>query len=142
MPGPRDCLGAMQAQAYLEEDDFHMPMDDEQDPRMQDFFRQIEEMRDTAAQVQKEVNQVKQLQNDILSSPMVDAKAKQGLDDAMNSIKKKANTIRTGLKKMEQAIEQEEKTKLFIIIKLYSEGGVSEPLGYLIRFQGHIKNLY
>merc|ERR1719273_323357 len=40
---------------------------------------------------------------------MVDAKAKQELDDTMNAIKKKANTIRTGLKKMEVAVEEEEK---------------------------------
>lgn len=102
-------MAAMQAQAYMEEDDFNIPMDDEHDPQMQEFFRQIEEMRDTAQQVAKDIEKVKKLQTDILSSPMVDAKAKQELDDTMNAIKKKANTIRTGLKKMEVAVEEEEK---------------------------------
>lgn len=110
MPPPRDRMAAMQAQAYLEEDDYNIPMDDEDHGPMQDFFRQIEEMRDTAAQVQKEVEKVKKLNNDILSAPSVDAKSKQELEDTMNSIKKKANVIRTGLKKMEVAIEEEEKS--------------------------------
>lgn len=109
MPPPRDRMAAMQAQAYFEEGDYQIPMDDDMDPKMQEFFRQIEELRDTAAQVQNDINKVKKLQNDIISSPMVDAKAKQELDDTMNAIKKKANTIRTGLKSMEVAIEQEEK---------------------------------
>ena len=134
MPPPRDRLGAMQAQAYFEgEDDYNIPMDDDMDPRMQEFFHNIETMRDTANQVQNDINKVKKLQNDILSSPMVDAKAKQELDDTMNAIKvshdvffwefkvweiwmihiyifqKKANTIRTGLKQMEVTIEQEKK---------------------------------
>ena len=96
MPPPRDRLGAMQSQAYFEEGDYNIPMDDDMDPKMQEFFHQIEQMRDTATQVQNDINKVKKLQNDILSSPMVDAKAKQELDDTMNAIKKKANTIRTG----------------------------------------------
>ena len=88
MPPPRDRLGAMQAQAYFEgEDDYNIPMDDDMDPRMQEFFHNIETMRDTANQVQNDINKVKKLQNDILSSPMVDAKAKQELDDTMNAIK-------------------------------------------------------
>merc|ERR1719411_1205801 len=75
---------------------------------MQDFFREIEEMRETANRVRQEIDKTKKLQNDILSAPSVDQKSKQELEDTMNSIKKKANTIRTGLKKMEVAIEQEE----------------------------------
>ena len=109
MPPPKDRMAQMQSQAYFEEGDYNIPMDDDMDPKMQEFFRQIEELRDTAAQVQNDINKVKKLQNDIISSPMVDAKAKQELDDTMNAIKKKANTIRTGLKSMEVAIEQEEK---------------------------------
>ena len=35
-------MAAMQQQAYLEDDDFHMDMNDEHDPAMQEFFRQIE----------------------------------------------------------------------------------------------------
>ena len=109
MPPPRDRMAAMQAQAYMDEDDYNIPMDEQHDPDMQDFFRQIEEMRDTAGQVSRDVEKVKKLQNDILSSPTVDAKMKQELDDTMNNIKKKANTIRTGLKKMEVTVEEEEK---------------------------------
>jgi len=109
MPPPRDRMAAMQQQAYLEDDDFHMDMHDDHDPAMQEFFRQIEEMRDTATQVQRDVDKVKKLQNDIISAPTVDPKCKQELEDTMAGIKKKANTIRNGLKKMEVAIEEEEK---------------------------------
>lgn len=109
MPPPRDRMAAMQQQAYLEDDDFHMDMNDEHDPAMQEFFRQIEEMRDTAQQVAKDVEKVKKIQNDILSAPTVDPKMKSELEDTMAGIKKKANTIRTGLKKMEVVVEEEEK---------------------------------
>jgi len=109
MPPPRDRMAAMQQQAYLEDDDFQMGMNDDHDPDMQEFFRQIEEMRDTANQVQREVDKVRKLQSDILSAPSVDPKQKQELEDTMASIKKKANMIRTGLKKMEVAVEEEEK---------------------------------
>ena len=102
-------MAAMQQQAYLEDDDFQMGMNDDHDPDMQEFFRQIEEMRDTANQVQREVDKVRKLQSDILSAPAVDPKQKQELEDTMASIKKKANMIRTGLKKMEVAVEEEEK---------------------------------
>lgn len=109
MPPPRDRMAAMQQQAYLEDDDFHMDMNDEHDPAMQEFFRQIEEMRDTAQQVAKDVEKVKKIQSDILSAPTVDPKMKAELEDTMAGIKKKANTIRTGLKKMEVTVEEEEK---------------------------------
>jgi len=109
MPPPRDRMAAMQAQAYFgEEDDYNIPIDDDDHGPMQDFFREIEEMRETANRVRQEIDKTKKLQNDILSAPSVDQKSKQELEDTMNSIKKKANTIRTGLKKMEVAIEQEE----------------------------------
>jgi syntaxin 1A len=109
MPPPRDRMAAMQQQAYFgEEDDYNIPIDDEHPEGMQDFFHEIEQMRETPHQVKLEIDKTKQLQNEILSAPSVDAKSKQGLEDTMNVIKKKANTIRTGLKKMEVAIEQEE----------------------------------
>ena len=66
-------------------------------------------MRDTAQQVAKDVEKVKKIQNDILSAPTVDPKMKSELEDTMAGIKKKANTIRTGLKKMEVTVEEEEK---------------------------------
>lgn len=111
MPPPRDRMAQMQAQAYFgDEDEYQIPVDEDDHGPMQDFFRQIEEMRDVAGQVQKDIDKIKKLQNDILSAPSVDAKSKQELEDTMNSIKKKANVIRNGLKKMELANEEEEKS--------------------------------
>ena len=66
-------------------------------------------MRDTAQQVAKDVEKIKKIQSEILSAPTVDPKHKAELEDTMAGIKKKANSIRTGLKKMEVTVEEEEK---------------------------------
>lgn len=85
MPPPRDRMAAMQAQAYFgEEDDYNIPIDDDDHGPMQDFFREIEEMRETANRVRQEIDKTKKLQNDILSAPSVDQKSKQELEDTMN----------------------------------------------------------
>ena len=59
---------------------------------MQEFFQEIEEMRGIICQIEADIGRVKQLQNDILTCPKVEQKAKQALDDLMNDIKKKANS--------------------------------------------------
>ena len=59
---------------------------------MQEFFQEIEELRGIIGHVEQDIQRVKQVQNDILSCPQVDQKAKQQLDDLMNDIKKKANS--------------------------------------------------
>ena len=59
---------------------------------MQEFFQEIEELRRIIGQIEQDIQRVKEIQNDIIASPMVDQKAKQQLDDLMNDIKKKANT--------------------------------------------------
>lgn len=85
MPPPRDRMAAMQQQAYFgEEEDYNIPIDDEHPEGMQDFFHEIEQMRETAHQVKLEIDKTKQLQNDILGAPTMDPKQKQGLEDTMN----------------------------------------------------------
>ena len=59
---------------------------------MQEFFQEIEELRNIIGQIEQDIQRVKQVQNDILTCPQVDQKAKQQLDDIMNDIKKKANS--------------------------------------------------
>jgi syntaxin 1A len=111
---PRDRLAAMQQQAYIEDgDDFAVQMQEAMDGPMQEFFQEIEELRGIIGHVEQDIQRVKQVQNDILSCPQVDQKAKQQLDDLMNDIKKKANSARTKLKKLEQANEQAEQTQQF-----------------------------
>ena len=59
---------------------------------MQEFFQEIEELRNIIGTIEQDIGRVKQVQNDILTCPQVDQKAKQQLDDIMNDIKKKANS--------------------------------------------------
>ena len=59
---------------------------------MQEFFQEIEELRNIIGTVETDIGRVKQIQNDILTCPQVDQKAKQQLEDIMNDIKKKANS--------------------------------------------------
>ena len=91
MGPPRDRLGALQAQAYFEDDqDYQVGMDDEQmDGPMAAFFQEMEEMRNNTAAIEVDIQKVKTLQNEILTTPSVDAKTKQELEDAMNNIKKR-----------------------------------------------------
>ena len=91
MGPPRDRLGALQAQAYFEDDqDYQVGMDDEQmDGPMAAFFQEMEKMRNNMAAIEVDIQKVKTLQNEILTTPSVDAKTKQELEDAMNNIKKR-----------------------------------------------------
>ena len=61
---------------------------------MQEYFQEIEELRNIIGQIEQDIGRVSQVQNEILTCPQVDQKAKQQLDDLMNDIKKKANSGR------------------------------------------------
>jgi len=112
MPPPKDRLAALQKNAYMEDgDDFNIPVDEDHEGPLKDFFKDIEEIRDNCEKVNTKVNEVKMLQNTILSSPAVNPKHQQQMDDLMAEIKKLANAIRSKLKKMEQETEQEEKAR-------------------------------
>jgi len=107
---PRDRLGALQAQAYFDDnEDYQTGMDDEQmDGPMAAFLQEMEEMRNNTAQIEADIQKVKKAQNEILTTPSVDAKTKQELEDAMNNIKKRANVVRTKLKATEKQNEDDE----------------------------------
>jgi len=110
MGPPKDRLAAMQANAYFEDDDsFNIPIDEETEGHMKEFFKEVEETRDLAEKIDAKINEVKKLQNQILNSPKVDAIQQAQMDDLMAEIKKMANSCRSRLKKMEQETEAEEK---------------------------------
>jgi len=110
MGPPKDRLAAMQANAYFDEDDsFNIPIDEETEGHMKEFFKEVEETRGLADKIDVKINEVKKLQSEILSSPKVDAIQQAQMDDLMAEIKKMANTCRSRLKKMEQETEAEEK---------------------------------
>lgn len=79
---------------------------------MDEFFAQVEEIRENIDKIQANVEEVKKKHSAILSAPQTDEKVKQELEDLMADIKKTANKVRAKLKVMEQNIEQLEQTQM------------------------------
>ncbi|KAL1374092.1 hypothetical protein pipiens_018282 [Culex pipiens pipiens] len=77
---------------------------------MEDFFQDVEQIREMIDKIQANVEEVKKKHSAILSAPQSDEKTKQELEDLMADIKKTANRVRGKLKSIEQNIEQEEQT--------------------------------
>ena len=59
---------------------------------MQELLQEIEELIEIISQIERDIVRVKKVQNNILTSPQVDQKAKQQLEDIMNDIKLNANS--------------------------------------------------
>lgn len=78
---------------------------------MDEFFSDVEDIRDMIDKIQYNVVEVKKKHSAILSAPQSDEKTKQELEDLMADIKKNANKVRGKLKTIEQNIEQEEQGK-------------------------------
>jgi len=109
----KDRLAALKA-AQSDEDDVG-PDDvavnvDNRDGFMDEFFTEVEEIRENIDKIQANVEEVKKKHSAILSAPQTDEKVKQELEDLMADIKKTANKVRAKLKVIEQNIEQEEHT--------------------------------
>lgn len=79
---------------------------------MEDFFKEVEDIRENIARMQDNVEEVKKTHSAILSAPQSDEKVKQHLEDMMADIKKSANRVRAKLKQMESGIEQLEQTNM------------------------------
>lgn len=107
---PRDRLAALKA---AQSDDDDMGADDSMGVnmdggKMDEFFQEVEEIRENIEKIQNNVDDVKHKHSAILSAPQTDEKMKQDLEDLMSDIKKTANKVRAKLKVIEQNIEQEE----------------------------------
>lgn len=106
----KDRLAALQA---AQSDDEDMPEDvavPVEGSFMEDFFNEVEQIREMINKIQENVEEVKKKHSAILSAPQSDEKTKQELEDLMADIKKTANRVRGKLKGIEQNIEQEEQT--------------------------------
>ncbi|XP_060552989.1 syntaxin-like, partial [Ruditapes philippinarum] len=75
---------------------------------MDEFFAQVEEIRQMIDKIASNVEEVKMKHSTILSAPQTDDKTKEELEEWMNDIKRTANKVRAKLKVIEQNIEQEE----------------------------------
>ncbi|CAH1122849.1 unnamed protein product [Ceutorhynchus assimilis] len=75
---------------------------------MNQFFQEVEDIREMIDKIQANVEEVKKKHSAILSAPQSDDKTKQELEDLMSDIKKSANKVRAKLKVIEQGIDNEE----------------------------------
>ena len=107
---PRDLTKKMQTAAG-DDEDFAVPVDEDMEGPMKDFFREIEELRTGCDKIDNKIKDVKKLQSEILSSPTVNKQMQSQMDDYMAEIKKIANGVRSKLKKIEQEMDAEEKAR-------------------------------
>ncbi|XP_029817079.1 syntaxin-2 [Manacus vitellinus] len=80
----------------------------EKDHFMDDFFQQVEEIRNNIAKIAQNVEEVKKQHSIILSAPNPEGRTKEELEELNEEIKKIANKIRARLKAIEQSFEQGE----------------------------------
>ncbi|VDP40454.1 unnamed protein product [Schistosoma margrebowiei] len=102
----KDLIGALRA--AQPEDANDLPDSSLPSQYMNDFFSQVEEIRNLIERVQSLVDNVKNKHSDILSSPNQDEATKAQLEDAMAEIKTIAHKVRAKLKQMEMNIEYDE----------------------------------
>ncbi|RLV96894.1 hypothetical protein DV515_00012369 [Chloebia gouldiae] len=80
----------------------------EKDHFMDDFFQQVEEIRNNIAKIAQNVEEVKKQHSIILSAPNPEGRTKEELEELNEEIKKIANKIRARLKAIEQSVDQGE----------------------------------
>jgi syntaxin 1A len=102
----KDRLAALRAAQDDDDDEVQVNMDTT--VFMEEFFKQVDDIRDNVSSIHKFVNEVKKLHSTILAAPTTDDKVKDELEERMAEIKKTAQKVRQKLKAMESHIEQEE----------------------------------
>ncbi|OWK51516.1 Syntaxin-2 [Lonchura striata] len=75
---------------------------------MDDFFQQVEEIRNNITKIAQNVEEVKKQHSIILSAPNPEGRTKEELEELNEEIKKIANKIRARLKAIEQSVGQGE----------------------------------
>uniref|UniRef100_A0A4W6DFV8 Syntaxin-3 n=1 Tax=Lates calcarifer TaxID=8187 RepID=A0A4W6DFV8_LATCA len=79
---------------------------------MDEFFSQIEDIRNSIDKIDENVAEVKKLYSVILSAPTSDQKTQDDLEAITNDIKKMANNARNKLKTIERNLESEEQERV------------------------------
>ncbi|XP_019739748.1 syntaxin 3b isoform X4 [Hippocampus comes] len=79
---------------------------------MDEFFSQIEDIRNSIDKIDDNVAEVKKLFSVILSAPTSDQKTQDDLEAITNDIKKMANNARNKLKTIERNLESEEQERV------------------------------
>eukprot|EP00064_Thunnus_orientalis_P017975 superscaffoldBa00003979_g18061 len=84
-------------------DDIEVPVENE--AFMDDFFAQIEDIRNSIDKIDESVTEIKKLYSTILSAPTSEQKTQDDLEALTNEIKKSANNARNKLKSIERQLE-------------------------------------
>jgi len=95
----KDRLAALRAAQDDDDDEVQVNMDTT--VFMEEFFKQVDDIRDNVGAIHKFVNEVKKLHSTILAAPTTDDKVKDELEERMAEIKKTAQKVRQKLKEME-----------------------------------------
>ncbi|XP_067314037.1 syntaxin 3b isoform X2 [Pseudorasbora parva] len=102
----KDRLEQLKATCDHDDEDVEIAVDNA--AFMDEFFGQIEDIRNSIDKIDENVVEVKKLYSVILSAPTSDQKTQDDLEALTNDIKKMANNARNKLKTIERNLEAEE----------------------------------
>ncbi|XP_014828042.1 PREDICTED: syntaxin-2 isoform X3 [Poecilia mexicana] len=97
-----------QLKATCDQDDEEVEIAVDNAAFMDEFFSQIEDIRNSIDKIDENVAEVRKLYSVILSAPTSDQKTQDDLESITNDIKKMANNARNKLKTIERNLESEQ----------------------------------
>uniref|UniRef100_A0A8C5CAC2 Syntaxin-3 n=1 Tax=Gadus morhua TaxID=8049 RepID=A0A8C5CAC2_GADMO len=106
----KDRLEQLKATCDQDDDEVEISMDNA--AFMDDFFCQIEDIRNSIDKIDDHVAEVRKLYSVILSAPTSDQKTQDELEAITNDIKKMANNARNKLKTIERNLEADEQERV------------------------------
>ncbi|XP_025767435.1 syntaxin 3b isoform X5 [Oreochromis niloticus] len=106
----KDRLEQLKAVCDQDDDDVEIAVDNA--GFMDEFFSEIEAIRNNIDKIDENVTEVKKLYSVILSAPTSDQKTQEDLEAITNDIKKLANGARNKLKTIERNLESEEQERV------------------------------
>ncbi|XP_073676226.1 syntaxin 3b isoform X2 [Garra rufa] len=112
----KDRLEQLKATCDNDDEDVEIAVDNA--AFMDEFFSQIEDIRNSIDKIDENVAEVKKLYSVILSAPTSDQKTQDDLEALTNDIKKMANNARNKLKTIERNLEAEEVERVSADIRI------------------------
>ncbi|XP_038148515.1 syntaxin-3a isoform X5 [Cyprinodon tularosa] len=106
----KDRLEQLKATCDQDDDEVEIAVDNA--AFMDEFFSQIEDIRNSIDKIDQNVAEVKKLYSVILSAPTSDQKTQDDLEAITNDIKKMANNARNKLKTIERNLESEQQERV------------------------------
>ncbi|KAM9740845.1 syntaxin 3b isoform 2-T2 [Menidia menidia] len=101
-----------QLKATCDQDDEEVEIAVDNAAFMDEFFTQIEDIRNSIDKIDENVAEVKRLYSVILSAPTSEQKTQDDLEAITNDIKKMANNARNKLKTIERNLESEQEERV------------------------------